>query len=184
MPGTAAVALLPPRQRTAAISNTRRSASGRERPATSTASANASAASLRVIGAWWSGIGRGVLLRQPARQFMPTGPLTNIAIFCQQHPELLDKVKEIVWMGGSTTRGKATPYAEFNAAPDPEALDVVLSSGLPFTRVGLNSTHQALITSGVLERIDAVGNATSAFAPNLDVERFWSMIEQAVRVLR
>jgi len=98
---------------------------------------------------------------------VPTGPLTNIAHLIQQHPEVLPGVERIVWMGGSTTRGNQTPYAEFNAWVDPEAIDVVVRSGIPFTMVGLNITHQALITTEVLDRIAAIGNETSAFGVEL-----------------
>lgn len=98
---------------------------------------------------------------------IPTGPLTNIAHLVQQRPDVLDRVKEIVWMGGSTGRGNHTPYAEFNAWVDPEAIDVVLKSGIPFTMVGLNITHQALITKDVIARIGAIGNETAEFGVEL-----------------
>ena len=70
-------------------------------------------------------------------------------------------------MGGSTGRGNVTPYAEFNAWVDPHALDVVLSSGVPFTMVGLNVTHTALVTPAVRNRIAAIGTRTSAFGVEL-----------------
>ena len=98
---------------------------------------------------------------------VPTGPLTNIAHLIQQHPEVLSRVERIVWMGGSTTRGNQTPYAEFNAWVDPEAVDVVVKSRIPFTMVGLNITHQALITPEVLDRIAAIGNETAVFGVEL-----------------
>jgi len=82
-----------------------------------------------------------------------TGPLTNVA-------EALDHgaaPREIVWMGGSTERGNRAPYAEFNAAVDPEALARVLEAGIPFTLVGLNLTHQALATDAVVDRVRAIG---------------------------
>ena len=43
-----------------------------------------------------------------------TGPLTNIALFLKMYPELKSKVEQIVFMGGSASRGNRTPYAEFN----------------------------------------------------------------------
>lgn len=98
---------------------------------------------------------------------VPTGPLTNVAQLIQRHPEVLPKLDRIVWMGGSTTRGNITAYAEFNAWVDPEAIDVVVKSGIPFTMVGLNITHQALITDEVLARIAAIGNETAAFGVRL-----------------
>ena len=71
-----------------------------------------------------------------------TGPTTNVArLFCD-HPEATQSVREVVFMGGSTGRGNHTPAAEFNALADPEALDVVLSAGVPVRMVGLNVTHR------------------------------------------
>ncbi|GAA1691051.1 nucleoside hydrolase [Nonomuraea maheshkhaliensis] len=96
-----------------------------------------------------------------------TGPLTNIALFVRAHPERLPLIKEVVWMGGSTGRGNITPYAEFNSWTDPEAVAVVLGSGLPFTMIGLNVTHQVLVTSEVMARIGAIGNRTAAFGVEL-----------------
>lgn len=96
-----------------------------------------------------------------------TGPITNVAVFLRERPELAHRVREIVWMGGSTERGNVTPYAEFNAWVDPEALDLVLGSGIRFTMVGLNVTHRALVTARVRERLAAVGNRTAAFGDEL-----------------
>lgn len=96
-----------------------------------------------------------------------TGPLTNIANLVQQHPEALRKVARVVWMGGSTTRGNVGPYAEFNASTDPEAVDIVLRSGISFTMVGLNITHQALITRERRARIRAIGTWTGQFGADL-----------------
>ena len=87
---------------------------------------------------------------------IPTGPLTNIAMFLQAHPELHDRIEHISFMGGSTERGNWTPYAEFNIWADPEAADIVMRSGLPLIMSGLNITHQALATPEVLDRISAL----------------------------
>jgi len=96
-----------------------------------------------------------------------TGPITNVGILLRDRPELAGRIREIVWMGGSTGRGNVTPYAEFNAWVDPEALALVVGSGIRFTMVGLNVTHQALVTAGVRERLAGVGNATAAFGDEL-----------------
>jgi purine nucleosidase/pyrimidine-specific ribonucleoside hydrolase len=98
---------------------------------------------------------------------VPTGPLTNIARFVQAHPDLLPRIDRVVWMGGSTTRGNVTAYAEFNAWTDPEAIQVVLDSGVDFTMVGLNISHQALITREVRERVRAIGTHTASFGAEL-----------------
>ena len=88
-----------------------------------------------------------------------TGPLTNVAVALEASPGLAGSLREIVWMGGSTERGNVTPAAEFNAWVDPEAVDRVLASGVAFTMVGLNLTHQALATPAVVERLAGVGGA-------------------------
>jgi purine nucleosidase len=88
---------------------------------------------------------------------VPTGPLTNIALLLRTHPDLAERVREIVLMGGSTDVGNVEPLAEFNIHVDPEAADVVFSSGLPVTMCGLNVTHQALATEAVLDRLRGLG---------------------------
>ncbi|MDQ0893797.1 nucleoside hydrolase [Agromyces ramosus] len=96
-----------------------------------------------------------------------TGPITNVAVLLRDRPELADGIREIVWMGGSTDRGNVTPYAEFNAWVDPEALALVVRSGVRFTMVGLNVTHRALVTAAVRERLVAAGTRTAAFGEEL-----------------
>lgn len=86
-----------------------------------------------------------------------TGPLTNVALFLKMYPDLRNRIAEIVFMGGSASRGNRTPYAEFNIWMDPEAADVVLRSGIPTTMCGLDVTHQALVTKEVFSRIEALG---------------------------
>ncbi|GAA2034186.1 nucleoside hydrolase [Agromyces tropicus] len=96
-----------------------------------------------------------------------TGPITNVAVLLRDRPELAPRIREVVWMGGSTDRGNATPYAEFNAWVDPEALDQVVRSGVRFTMVGLNVTHRALVTPDVRARLAALGTRTAAFGDEL-----------------
>jgi purine nucleosidase len=88
---------------------------------------------------------------------VPTGPLTNVALLLRTYPDLAERVREIVLMGGSTDVGNVEPLAEFNIHVDPEAADVVFSSGVPVTMCGLNVTHQALATEAVLERLGGLG---------------------------
>lgn len=97
---------------------------------------------------------RTSLLRAPTPvTVVATGPITNLALLLRDHPEVGTKIAEIVFMGGSSDRGNTTPAAEFNAYADPEALHLVLTSGLPIRMVGLNLTHQALATRDVVARM-------------------------------
>ena len=86
-----------------------------------------------------------------------TGPLTNVALLLRTHPEVMPRLRRIVFMGGSTERGNAAPYGEFNIVTDPEAADIVLRSGLPTTMIGLNVTHQALATTEVIAEFRGLG---------------------------
>ncbi|MEI6109521.1 MAG: nucleoside hydrolase, partial [Actinomycetes bacterium] len=103
---------------------------------------------------------------------IPTGPLTNIAMFLQAHPELHDRIEHISFMGGSTERGNWTPYAEFNIWADPEAADIVMRSGLPLIMSGLNITHQALATPEILDRISALDSKLASTV--VDLLRFFA----------
>jgi purine nucleosidase len=93
---------------------------------------------------------------------VPTGPLTNVAMALRREPRIAERVKEVVLMGGSYTRGNITPAAEFNILVDPEAAAIVFEAGWPLTMVGLDLTHQARATPEVTERIAAVGTPLSA----------------------
>ena len=92
---------------------------------------------------------------------VPTGPLTNVAALLLAHPELKSKIARISLMGGGVQFGNWTPAAEFNILVDPEAADVVFSSGIPIIMAGLDVTEKALIFPEDFQRIRAVGNKVS-----------------------
>ena len=79
-------------------------------------------------------------------QIVATGPLCNLGLFVLKYRQLLPKIKDITWMGGVFYRKSEiiTP-TEFNAFCDPEALRLVLDSGVPLTAVGLDVTMQVLV---------------------------------------
>lgn len=89
---------------------------------------------------------------------IPTGPLTNVAALLLAHPELKEKIARISLMGGGVQYGNWTPAAEFNILVDPEAADVVFSSGIPIIMAGLDVTEKAMIFPEDFERIRALGN--------------------------
>ena len=56
------------------------------------------------------------------------GPMTNVALATKLDPNLPHKVKEVIWMGGTTfAKGNVTLTSEFNIHNDPEAAHIVLS---------------------------------------------------------
>jgi inosine-uridine nucleoside N-ribohydrolase len=90
---------------------------------------------------------------------VPTGPLTNIALFLARYPELSTRVQRIVLMGGAFGEGNVTPAAEFNIWADPEAAHRVFTSGIDLTMVGLDVTHKALLRPRDVDRLRASGRA-------------------------
>jgi inosine-uridine nucleoside N-ribohydrolase len=100
------------------------------------------------------------LLAAPgAVTLVPTGPLTNIALFLARYPELQSRVARVVLMGGAIGEGNTTPAAEFNVWADPEAAQRVFSSGLDVTMVGLDVTHRALMTPEHARQLAGSGRA-------------------------
>jgi inosine-uridine nucleoside N-ribohydrolase len=106
---------------------------------------------------------------------VPTGPLTNIALFLARYPGLESQLERIVLMGGAIGEGNTTPAAEFNIWVDPEAAHRVFQSGVDITMVGLDVTHQALMTPVHVERLTAAGKAGKLVA---DLYEFYSQFHQ------
>jgi inosine-uridine nucleoside N-ribohydrolase len=85
-----------------------------------------------------------------------TGPLTNVATALERDPGLAQRLRRLVLMGGAIGLGNVTPAAEFNIGADAEAARLVFESGLAITMVPLETTHRALATPEVVERIAAL----------------------------
>jgi pyrimidine-specific ribonucleoside hydrolase len=105
-------------------------------------------------------IARHVAQSEAPVTLVPTGPLTNIGAFIQRHPDLLPRVGHICLMGGSIGEGNITASAEFNIWVDPEAAALVFGCGRPVTMIGLDVTHQAIVTHADAERMGAAGTRT------------------------
>ncbi|MFW6252722.1 MAG: nucleoside hydrolase [bacterium] len=98
---------------------------------------------------------------------VPTGPLTNIALFLRRYPELASGVSEIVLMGGGVVESNVTPAAEFNIYVDPEAADIVFNSGLPLTMVGLDVTNRAMLDLDDIAKLKTAGGPVSRIVGDL-----------------
>jgi len=112
----------------------------------------------------------------------PLGPLTNIATAFEKAPDIVDKVQEIVLMGGAYFEvGNITPAAEFNIYVDPEAAKIVFASGIPIVVMPLDVTHHALTTRARVDAFSALGTkvgdmvaAWTNFFERFDKEKYGS----------
>lgn len=93
---------------------------------------------------------------------VPTGPLTNIGLALIKAPEIKDKIKEIVLMGGAVYDSNMTPGSEFNIFVDPEAAREVFLSGLAVTMVGLDVTNKSLLSFAQADEMISWGGKISS----------------------
>jgi inosine-uridine nucleoside N-ribohydrolase len=93
------------------------------------------------------------------------GPLTNLAHALHRDMHVVRQLAGVVIMGGAVTvPGNVTPVAEFNIYVDPEAAQVVFSSGLPITLIGLDVTEQVRLTAEMIaQHISPRGSQLSQF---------------------
>ncbi len=101
---------------------------------------------------------------------IPVGPLTNVAMAMRQQPAILEKIPEIVIMGGAHHIGNSTPSAEFNIWVDPEAAKVVCGCQRPIRMVPLDATHKALISLDDCQELRQLGTP-AATAAAIFIER-------------
>jgi purine nucleosidase len=95
------------------------------------------------------------------------GPLTNLAIALLAAPDVAAKVERCVIMGGTGEHGPGniSPTAEFNFWVDPEAVKVVLRSGMNIELVGWDiSITSAVVTEDRRAQIRALGTDVANFS--------------------
>lgn len=102
---------------------------------------------------------------------VPVGPLTNIAMAIQKEPRILEKIPEIVIMGGAHDHGNSTASAEFNIWLDPEAAHVVVNCGRPIRMVPLDATHRALVSLEDCRALRALGTPAGEAAARFTEKR-------------
>ena len=103
---------------------------------------------------------------------VPVGPLSNIAAAIALDPKFVERVPEIVIMGGAHHHGNVTPSAEFNIWADPEAAASVFAAG--FRRlvcVPLDATHEALVSAEDARRLHETGTPAGTAAARFVEQR-------------
>ncbi|MDX7985824.1 nucleoside hydrolase [Xenorhabdus sp. 12] len=114
-----------------------------------------------------------VIMENPPKTvtLVPTAGLTNIAMAARKAPQIVERVKEIVLMGGGYHKGNRSAVAEFNIVIDPEAAHIVFNEKWPLTMVGLDLTHQAQATPDIIEAISQIKTRPAQFV--LDALKFY-----------
>ena len=90
--------------------------------------------------------------------FIETAPMTNLALLLRVFPEVKDKIRRIVFMGGAVKGGNVTPAAEFNIYADPEAAKIVFEAGIPLVMCGLDATMKGNLTKNQIMKLCQSGN--------------------------
>ena len=101
---------------------------------------------------------------------VPVGPLTNVATAMRKEPRIIERIPELVIMGGAHDHGNATASAEFNIFMDPEAARIVVNCGRPIRMLPLDATHQALVSKEDCARLRALGTP-AALATAIFIEK-------------
>lgn len=95
------------------------------------------------------------------------GPLTNLAVAMRANPEIVEKIKKIIIMGGGCLQTNTTSASEFNIHMDPEAAQIVLTSGCEIVLVPLDATHRAWVTREESRRFREIGSPVSVAVADL-----------------
>ena len=101
---------------------------------------------------------------------VPVGPLTNIASAMRKEPRIIERIPELVIMGGAHDHGNATASAEFNIFMDPEAARIVVNCGRPIRMLPLDATHKALVSKDDCARLRGLGTP-AAIATAIFIEK-------------
>lgn len=83
-----------------------------------------------------------------------TAPLTNLGIALRIAPDIAESIEEIIIMGGGHQIQNETAAAEFNIWVDPEAAQIVFTSGVKIQLIPLDATHKALISLNDCEYLE------------------------------
>lgn len=96
------------------------------------------------------------------------GPLTNLALAIKRDSSFASNVKRLVILGGAFfALGNVNPAAEANIYGDPEAADIVFTSGANIVVVGINITTQVKMTDSDLSELRQSGGKHAQFLSDM-----------------
>ena len=111
------------------------------------------------------------------------GRMTNLAEAIARDPGIVPLVKAVSVMGGAFGRnghfGNVTPVAEANIIGDPVAADIVFGASWPVTIVGLDVTHESVMTDAYVKELAEHAGKDGAFL--WEVSRFYANFYTSTR---
>lgn len=93
--------------------------------------------------------------------YITLGPLTNLAELLKRFPDVKDKLRRVITMGGGIGMGNVTPFAEFNIHCDAESAAYVFANVNELALIALNMTSLVAFTP---EEIEKIANTDSQIA--------------------
>jgi purine nucleosidase len=110
-----------------------------------------------------------------------TGPASNLATAMAQHPNIVDKIEQVIWMGGAIeVDGNVAMHdhnksAEWNAYWHPKATESLISSGVKLCLVPLDATNALPVNMDFLNTLAKVNTPVSDLAG-----QFWASTVTAI----
>ena len=107
-------------------------------------------------------------LRDQRLTIAAIGPLTNIGLLIEHHPDVIGNIDELVIVAGRSKGadfyiGDAGPVMDFNFENDVTAAERVMDSGIPIVLMGFELTSQVCVTSADLETIRTHESPTASY---------------------
>lgn len=102
-----------------------------------------------------------------------TGPASNLAWVLKRHPQLANKIEQVIWMGGAVeVKGNVAMHdhdgsAEWNAYWDPQATYDLVHSDVNLLMVPLDATNALPVDRAFLQNLAKADTALSDLAGQL-----------------
>jgi len=100
-----------------------------------------------------------------------TGPLTNLGFLFRLAPHLAEKVEQLIIMGGGVHITNSSRAGEANIWHDPEALQIILDTGIHPLLVPLDATHAAALNLDDCQKLESLGTFAAEFTAKLARQR-------------
>jgi purine nucleosidase len=107
---------------------------------------------------------REIMRAEEPITLVAVAPLTNVALAIRREPRIVERVREVIVMGGAIdVPGNTTPLAEFNVYVDPHAAHIVLHGSLPLVLIPWDITSRVLLTEEQVTELLRIDSPVTRF---------------------